>query len=291
MRLTDFVKEFIKRTLEEDIGAGDVTTNVMVSEKAQAQAMLYARENGVISGLDVTAEVFRQLDKNVKIKKFVQDGVKVRVNQPLAEIKGKTRALLTGERTALNFLQHLSGIATLTRKYVDAVKPYNTKIFDTRKTIPGIRVLEKYAVRIGRGYNHRMGLYDMAMVKDNHLKISVKVSKYQSVRDFLKGVVQKLRKKISKGMKIEVETKNLKDVRDALEAGADIIMLDNMSTEMMKKAVDSITRHRKPIIEASGNVTLKNVKTIAKTGVDRISVGKLTHSAPALDISMEIRRN
>jgi len=291
MRLTDFVKEFIKRTLEEDIGAGDVTTNVMVSEKAQAQAMLYARENGVISGLDVTAEVFRQLDKNVKIKKFVQDGVKVRVNQPLAEIKGKTRALLTGERTALNFLQHLSGIATLTRKYVDAVKPYNTKIFDTRKTIPGIRVLEKYAVRIGRGYNHRMGLYDMAMVKDNHLKISVKVSKYQSVRDFLKGVVQKLRKKIPKGMKIEVETKNLKDVRDALEAGADIIMLDNMSTEMMKKAVDSITRHRKPIIEASGNVTLKNVKTIAKTGVDWISVGKLTHSAPALDISMEIRRN
>ena len=291
MRLTDFVKEFIKRTLEEDIGAGDVTTNVMVSEKAQAQAMLYARENGVISGLDVTAEVFRQLDKNVKIKKFVQDGVKVRVNQPLAEIKGKTRALLTGERTALNFLQHLSGIATLTRKYVDAVKPYNAKILDTRKTIPGIRVLEKYAVRIGRGYNHRMGLYDMAMVKDNHLKISVKVSKYQSVRDFLKGVVQKLRKKIPKGMKIEVETKNLKDVRDALEAGADIIMLDNMSTEMMKKAVDSITRHRKPIIEASGNVTLKNVKTIAKTGVDRISVGKLTHSAPALDISMEIRRN
>ena len=167
----NFMRESVKKALKEDVGKGDVTTNAMVPKDAEAKAIIYAREKGVVAGLDIVAEVFRQLDKKINIKKFVKDGEKVKVNQPLAEIKGKTRALLEGERTALNFLEHLSGIATLTRKYVDAVKPCSVKILDTRKTTPGMRILEKYAVRMGGGYNHRMGLYDMVMVKDNHIRI------------------------------------------------------------------------------------------------------------------------
>ena len=282
----NFMRESVKKALKEDIGTGDVTTNAMVPKDAEAKAIIYAREKGVVVGLDIVAEVFRQLDKKINIKKFVKDGEKVKVNQPLAEIKGKTRALLEGERTALNFLEHLSGIATLTRKYVDAVKPCSVKILDTRKTTPGMRILEKYAVRMGGGHNHRMGLYDMVMVKDNHLKCSR--TSHVARRTSIKDVVKRLRKKIPGNLKIEIETENLKEVKMALEAGADIIMLDNMSITTMKKAVGFIAQRSRPIIEASGNVTLQNVRAIAKTGVDWISIGRLTHSAPALDISMEI---
>ena len=282
----NFMRESVKKALKEDIGTGDVTTNAMVPKDAEAKAIIYAREKGVVAGLDIVAEVFRQLDKKINIKKFVKDGEKVKVNQPLAEIKGKTRALLEGERTALNFLEHLSGIATLTRKYVDAVKPCSVKILDTRKTTPGMRILEKYAVRMGGGHNHRMGLYDMVMVKDNHLKCSR--TSHVARRTSIKDVVKRLRKKIPGNLKIEIETENLKEVKMALEAGADIIMLDNMSITTMKKAVGFIAQRSRPIIEASGNVTLQNVRAIAKIGVDWISIGRLTHSAPALDISMEI---
>jgi len=290
---TNFVRKLVKDALEEDIGSGDLTTNAIVPKNARARAVIYARENGIVAGLDAAAGVFRQLDKKSNIKKFVKDGTKVKRNQSLAQIKGKTKALLTGERTALNFLQHLSGVATLTGKYVDVVKPCRVKIFDTRKTIPGMRVLEKYAVKMGGGYNHRAGLCEMAMVKDNHLKHSIKCQ-VSSVRVSMKEIIQRMRRKMPRGMKIEIETKNLKEARAAIESGADIIMLDNMSVAMMKKAVrlvyraSCIVHRKKPIIEASGNVNLKNVRAIAKTGVDWISVGKLTHSAPALDISMEI---
>ena len=294
MILTPLVKKIIWMALKEDIGAGDVTTNSLVTKSAKARARLYAREDGIIAGLDVAIEIFRRLDRNIKAEKFVEDGARVRKNQPFAEISGSTRALLTGERTALNFLQHLSGVATLTGKYVSAVKPCRAKIFTTRKTTPVLRILDKYAVRMGGGHNHRMGLYDMAMVKDNHLKIQSQKSKVKSQKLKVKDIVKKLRKKIPHGMKVEVEAKTRREVKAALESGADIIMLDNMHSRAMKKAVNLIHRsfsshrHVRPMIEASGNVGLHNVKTIAKTGVDWISIGRLTHSAPALDISLEI---
>jgi len=281
------IKKIVKNALREDIGSGDVTTDIIVPADAKATAIIYAREKGVVAGLDIAIEVFRQLDKKVRIRKLVKDGSTVRKNQPLAKIIGKTRALLTGERAALNFLQHLSGIATLAKKYVDAIKPYRVKIFTTRKTIPGMRSLEKYAVRMGGGYNYRMGLWEMVMIKDNHLQLLMPHEK-------IKNILKKIRKKISRKMKIEIETKNLREVKEALEAGADIIMLDNMKPQIMKKAVNLVrrssfvVRRKRPIIEASGNVTLKNVKKIARTGVNWISIGKLTHSAPALNLSMEI---
>ena len=291
---TPLVKRIIWMALKEDIGAGDVTTNSLVPKGAKARARLYAREDGIIAGLDIAIDIFRHLDGNIKAEKFVEDGAKVRKNQPLAEIRGSTRALLSGERTALNFLQSLSGVATLTGKYVDVVKPCRVKILTTRKTTPLLRILDKYAVRVGKGQNHRMGLYDMAMVKDNHLKIQMQNAKCKMKNVKVTDIVKTLRRKIPKGMRIEVEAKNIREVRAALESGADIIMLDNMHTRVMRKAVNLIHRsfgshgHVRPMIEASGNVGLHNVKTIAKTGVDWISIGRLTHSAPALDISLEI---
>jgi nicotinate-nucleotide pyrophosphorylase (carboxylating) len=301
------VNKIVKDALKEDIGSGDITTKTIVPGRIRAKAGIYAGDGGILAGLDVAVKVFYSLDKKIVIKKFVKDGAKVKKNQLLAEIKGKTGALLTGERTALNFLQHLSGIATLTGKYVDKIKPCKVKILDTRKTISGMRFLEKYAVKIGGGCNHRIGLYDMVMLKDNHLEIGRALCAPRHAP--MKYLVQKLRRKIPAGMRIEVETKNLKEVKEAFEAGADVIMLDNMSQAMMRKAVSFIynascvmrhaqnkfgcntlaARRTRPLIEASGNVTLKNVKAIAKTGVDWISVGRLTHSAPALDISMDIK--
>jgi len=290
------VREIVQRALREDVGNGDITTDTIVPEISESKARIYAREKGVVAGLDIAIEVFRQLDRKIRVKKFVKDGERVRRNQPLLELEGRTRALLTGERTALNFLQHLSGVATLTRKYVDRVKPFCVKIFDTRKTIPGLRILEKYAVRMGGGHNHRMGLYEMAMLKDNHLKIGSKFQVQNPVKgsDVIKNLVKGLRKRIPEGMKIEMEARDLNEVRVALESGVDIIMLDNMTPAGMRKAVEFIrnnsflTDRKRPVIEASGNVGLHNVRAIAKTGVDWISIGRLTHSAPALDISLEI---
>ena len=286
-----FLKEIVDIALKEDVGNGDLTTNLLVPKNARVKAKIYAKDNGVVAGLDVAVEVFRQLHGNIKAKKLIEDGAVVKKSQVLMEISGNTRALLTGERTALNFLQHMSGIATLTRKYVDSIRPCHAKIFTTRKTIPGMRILEKYAVRMGGGHNHRFGLYDMVMLKDNHLKIT---SSLVARRSSFEELIRKMRKKIPHGMKIEVETENLKEVKMALDAGVDIIMLDNMSVKRLGKAVkfihhtSHIAHRQRPIIEASGNVGLHNVKTIAKTGVDWISIGRLTHSAPSLDISMEI---
>jgi len=270
------IKDIIKIALREDIGKRDITTTAIIPKDKYAQAILLVKENCVICGLDIAAGVFKIQDKNIKFKPRVSDGRKMKRGEIIAYISGKAQSILTAERVALNFLSLLSGVATKTRVYVDKIKPYKVKILDTRKTIPGLRELEKYAVRIGGGYNHRMRLDEIVLVKDNHLKIET--SKFK-----IKDLIQRIHKKI----KIEIEVKNLREFKETLEARPDIIMLDNMKVEDIRRAV-ILRKTAMPKIEASGNVNLNNVREIAKTGVDMISVGALTHSVKATDISLEI---
>lgn len=294
------IDSLIKQALEEDIGRKDLTTELLIPKNLMVKAKIITKENGVIAGLKVAEKVFRlqSAKPGIRFLAKVKDGAKVKKGQVIGEIYGPARTILTAERVALNFLGHLSGIATLTRKYVEAIKSvYSSqftvpnysvvpKIYDTRKTTPLWRELEKYAVRCGGGYNHRMNLSEQVLIKDNHLK-EIPNTKYQ---------ISKIRKKIPKNIKIELEAKNLNQVKEALKAGVDIIMLDNMTLSGLKKAIKMIQatrceiRKTKPEIEVSGRVNLKNVRKIAQLGVERISVGEITHSAPALDISLEIRR-
>jgi nicotinate-nucleotide pyrophosphorylase (carboxylating) len=260
----------------EDIGDGDITTNNLVQPESTKTAILIAKEEGVIAGLPVAEMVFKKFDKNIQWNVLMKDGSKVKQGDILVEFKGNYRALLTGERKALNFLQRLSGIATYAAKCMKEVEGHAVEILDTRKTLPGYRHLDKYAVRMGGGSNHRFGLYDMVMIKDNHIQVA------GSIRQ----AVEAIRSKIPKSIKIEVETTNLDEVQQALEAEVDIIMLDNMSSNMMKEAVDLVNKRAK--IEASGNMTLKRIRKVAATGVDYISIGALTHSVKALDISQRI---
>jgi len=269
--------QIINLALKEDIGSGDVTTNLIVPDFQKGIAEIFVKEDGVIAGLNVANEIFKRLNNKITFRKFVKEGDKVSKGIKIAEVKGSLRTLLTGERTALNFLQRMSGIATFTAKFVAQLEGLNTKILDTRKTVPCLRMLDKYSVKIGGGTNHRFGLYDMVLIKDNHIKAAGSITR----------AVQLIRKKLKKKMKIEVETANLDEVKEALSNKVDIIMLDNMSVEMMEQAVKLIGGKAK--VEASGNVTLENVRKIALTGVDFISVGALTHSVKALDISMKIQ--
>ena len=277
-------RPIVEMALKEDVGPRDITTLLTILKGKRVKGVIRAKEGGVIAGVLVAKLVFETVDSKISFKIKVREGQKVKKGKVIAEVSGDARSILTGERTALNFLQRLSGIATLTDQFAEKVRPYKVKIFDTRKTTPNLRILEKYAVRCGRGHNHRMGLYDQVLIKDNHLRM---------IRGFSE-VVRSIRKKIPKGMKIEVEAKTLRQVEDARRAGIDIIMLDNMTTERMKQAVKAIrarskrTGSRIPLIEASGRITLKNVGEIARTGVDRISIGALTHSADTLDISLDI---
>ncbi|MFH1239156.1 MAG: carboxylating nicotinate-nucleotide diphosphorylase [bacterium] len=282
----------IKLALEEDRVFNDITTNSLLFDKRKVKGRLISGDDGIICGLSVVGKIFDLIDKKVKARKEagvkfkpkVKDGDKVKRGQAIAEIDGLARTILAGERAALNFLQRLSGIATLTGEYVGAVKPYKVKIYDTRKTTPGLRYLEKYAVRCGGGYNHRMHLAEMVLLKDNHLQMLDEVT-------LLSDMLKKMRKKIPSRVQIEVEAENLGQIREALEAGVDVIMLDNMSLDKMKEAVTLIKTMKykdKPLIEVSGGVNSTNVSKIARLGIDRISVGALTHSAPALDISLEI---
>lgn len=268
----------VKNALAEDIGSGDITTNVIVPERTLARGAIILEEDAVIAGIEIAEEVFKQLDKNVKFSAVYKDSAKVLKGKVIAKISGKARALLTGERTALNILQRLSGIATLTNSFVKAVKGTDAKIVDTRKTTPNFRIFEKYAVLMGGGHNHRFGLYDAVLIKDNHI----------SIAGGIKRAVAMARQNIPHTMKIEAEAKSLKEVKDALASGADIIMLDNMPVAMMKKSVAMI--NKKAVVEASGNINLKNVRDIALTGVDIISIGALTHSYKAVQMSMEIAK-
>lgn len=260
----------------EDIGDGDITTNNLIPPESNKTAILFAKEEGVIAGLPVAEMVFRKFDKNIEWKVILPDGSKVSPGDIIVEFTGNYRALLTGERKALNFLQRLSGIATYANKCIKAVEGHPVEILDTRKTTPGYRYLDKYAVRMGGASNHRFGLYDMVMIKDNHIQVAGNIKK----------AVEAIRSKIPKSIKIEVETNTLEQVQEALDADVDIIMLDNMSSKMMKEGVKLIQKRAK--IEASGNMTLKRIRKVAATGVDYISIGALTHSIQALDISQRI---
>ncbi|MBI5573102.1 MAG: carboxylating nicotinate-nucleotide diphosphorylase [Elusimicrobia bacterium] len=265
-------KTIIKLALKEDAPKGDITTNALIPKNKIISARFVAKAAGVICGLDIAKTVFQQLDKKIEFVKKTKDGQFVKNGQVIAEVKGKARAILTAERTALNFLQHLSAIATTTRMFV-VQADNNSKIYDTRKTTPLLRNLEKYAVRAGGGYNHRLNLSDMVLIKDNHLKL-------------IKN--EKLRiRNLPKNKKVEIECQNFEQVEEFLKLKPDIIMLDNMDFGLMEKCIKYIRGHSKCEIEVSGNVNLKTVKKIASLKPDRISVGKITHSAPALDISLE----
>lgn len=270
------IQNLIQLALMEDIGSGDITSNSIIPENVKAEALIISKSDGIIAGVDIACEVFHFVDKTIYPEFLVSDGDRIKEGQKLAVVFGLARSILTAERTVLNFLQRLSGIATNTSKYVSAVSGYKAKVVDTRKTTPGWRVLEKYAVRVGGGSNHRFGLYDAVLIKDNHIAISGSIS----------NAVVNARKQIPLTMKVEVEVENLAQVQEAIDAGADIIMLDNMSIDMMHKAVNLI--NGRAIVEASGGIRLDNVSDVAATGVDFISIGALTNAAMPLDISMDI---
>jgi nicotinate-nucleotide pyrophosphorylase (carboxylating) len=270
----DALDRVVRASLAEDLGSGDVTTDATVDEAATGTAVLVTRAPGVIAGLDAVEAVFRALDPDVEVERLAEDGDVLHGAAPVVRVNGSLRAILTGERTALNLLGRLSGIATATRRYVDAVEGTGVAILDTRKTTPGLRALEKEAVAAGGGRNHRFGLDDGVLVKDNHL----------AATGSIRSAVERLRTVTD--LAIEVECDTLEQLQDALAVGADAILLDNMSLEELRRAV-AVTDGRARL-EASGGVTLETVRAIAETGVDEISVGALTHSAPALDVSLEL---
>jgi nicotinate-nucleotide pyrophosphorylase (carboxylating) len=276
----DALQAQIRSWLAEDVGTGDVTTWATIPAETTSIAIIHLKEDfGIIAGMPIAELVFHTVDPSLKFRALVEDGTKAAKGTVLAEVEGSTHSLLTGERLALNLLQRLSGIATKTRSYVDALGGLPVRLADTRKTTPGHRLLEKYAVRVGGGSNHRFGLYDAVMIKDNHIKGSGGIT----------GAVEAARRVIPHTMKIEVETESLEQVEEALTCGADIIMLDNMPQDMMKEAVRRI-KSRAPhvIVEASGGVRLDTIRGIAECGVDVISVGGLTYSFQSLDISLDL---
>lgn len=270
--------EFILAALREDIGTGDITTECCVPEAEQSRAVFRCKESGVVCGLDVAKRVFSLLDAHVTFTATVQEGAEVQVGDVVATISGPSRSILSGERLALNLMQHMSGVATKTAEMVKKVQGTNAVIVDTRKTTPGMRVLEKYAVRMGGGTNHRFNLADGVLIKDNHIVAAGGIT----------NAVNNARKIVPHTLKIEVETTNFDEIREALDAGADIIMLDNMSCADMKKAVELIAGRAK--VEASGNMGVRDVSEVAATGVDLISIGALTHSVAALDISLQFQK-
>ncbi len=269
------LEAIIEAALREDMPGGDITSESIIPAAAVSEAVFLAKEAGILAGLQVARRVFERIDPAVEFSERLEDGAAFKKSDILARLKGPTVALLKGERTALNFLQRLSGVATATRRFVDAVAGTKAKILDTRKTTPGLRLLEKYAVKMGGGTNHRLSLSDMVLIKDNHLRHVGSVAE----------AVRRARAAVKPGIRIEVEASDLAQVRDALAAGADMIMLDNMLIETMREAV-TIVAGRVPL-EASGTVSLERVRAVAETGVDFISVGALTHSARAVDISLE----
>lgn len=282
MGLTEFeidlgkVKDLITASLQEDIATGDITTDNLIPEEVRVNAYMKAKEEGVVAGLPFAELAFRQLDSSLVWKPLHDEGSPVSKGDRIVEFTASYRAVLTGERTALNILQRLSGIASQTGRFVEKIKNYKTEILDTRKTLPGFRMLDKYAVKMGGGTNHRIGLFDMVMIKDNHIKVAGGIQK----------AFERVKENVSEDIKIEIEAASIEDAEEALSAGADIIMLDNMSLEDMAQSVKII--NGRALTEASGNMSLDRVEEVAKTGVDYISVGALTHSVNALDIGQYI---
>ena len=273
------IERLIRDALDEDIGAGDLATMATISADAWGKGLFRAKKDGVVAGLVLLDRIFYFIDHRVEVRLLVKDGAAVKSGLVVAEVVGPVRALLLGERTALNFLQQLSGTATLTRKLVEAVKDFPCKVLDTRKTTPGLRTLQKYAVRMGGGTNHRIGLYDAALVKDNHIEATGSIA----------GAVAAVRRHAPFMAKVEVEAGNMKQVQEAIDAGADVIMLDNMNLAQMAEAVKLIDKRAG--VEASGGITLESIRQVAETGVDFISSGALTHSAPVVDFNMKITMN
>lgn len=277
----ELVTKIVKQALEEDIGPGDITTNSLIPNEARCVGKFVMKQEGVLAGLSIAGEVFKLLDASARVTEVHRDGDRVGRGEVVMEVEAKAISILAGERVALNFLQRLSGIATLVARYVEAASGTRAKLVDTRKTTPGLRPLEKYAVRVGGARNHRMGLYDGVLIKENHLAVASKLGLG------IKDAILKVRSRVPHTVKIEVEAENLQQVKEALDAGAEIILLDNMSLDEMCKAVQLVSG--RAILEASGRVTLENIRAIAETGVDLISSGAITHSAPALDISLDIQ--
>lgn len=269
------VDHLIMQALQEDITSEDITTNAVMRKAKQGEVDLICKEDGIIAGLSVFERVFVLLDQNTKVEFFVEDGDKVAKGQLMGKVYGDIRVLLSGERVALNYLQRMSGIATYTRQIADLLAGSRTKLLDTRKTTPNMRIFEKYAVRVGGGHNHRYNLSDGILLKDNHIGAAGSITKAVEMAKEYAPFVRK----------IEIEVENLDQVREAVEAGADIIMLDNMSPDMMKKAIEMIDGRAET--ECSGNVTRENIDKLVSVGVDYISSGALTHSSPILDISMK----
>ncbi|MBI3991403.1 MAG: carboxylating nicotinate-nucleotide diphosphorylase [Candidatus Omnitrophica bacterium] len=279
------LNSLISAAFKEDIGRGDITSSLVIPHDIKARAVIIAKQEGVLCGMEVAKKVFNAVDKRIQFVVRAKDGKPLKKGMIAAEIRGPARGILTAERTALNFLSHLSGISTLTAEFVRKVKPYKVKILDTRKTTPGLRTLEKYAVKTGGGHNHRAGLFDMVLIKDNHIKACGK----DNVRT-IPEMIRIARKTAPRGIKIEVEVESKEEFRSAIAENPDIIMLDNMSIKDIKEAVRLRNRlNRRVLLEVSGGVTSENVREFARTGVDMISIGALTHSAPALDFSLDIR--
>jgi len=274
-KIIEAAKPLIDLALAEDVGKGDVTTVATVPEGKEGRAVIIAKAYGIVCGLPIAAEAFRNVDAAIRLTHLASDGEPVAPGDVVAALSGPLRGILTAERTALNFLTHLSGIATLTARFVDVVAPYRAVILDTRKTTPGWRILEKYAVRCGGGRNHRMGLYDMVLIKDNHIAACGSLA--EAVRRVRAAGIS---------LPIEVEVRTLAELEEALSLGVDRILLDNMDIPTLRKAI--ARAKGKVELEASGGVTLENAAEIAACGVDYISIGALTHSAPALDFSLEI---
>ncbi len=271
------VEELIVRALNEDIWTGDITTMSIIPADRQASGRVWTKVDGVVAGLPLLPQVFAKVGGGVDVKLLVEDGSAVTAGTSLAEITGSARTILMGERVALNFLQHMSGVATRTSRLSELIKFYTSTIVDTRKTIPGLRLLDKYAVRMGGAANHRFGLYDAVLIKDNHI----------AVAGGIKEAVTAARRNLGHTVKIEVEVETLEQVASALESRVEIIMLDNMSVDEMRQAVKLI--EGKALTEASGQVTEENILEVAKTGVDYISIGAITHSVKAMEISLDIQ--
>jgi len=269
------IDPIIEAALQEDLPQGDITSESIIPDGSRSRAIILAKEDGILAGMDVASRVFEKIDPDVEFKREKDDGQKFSKGETLAELEGSSISILKGERTALNFLQRMSGIATTTGRFVEALKGTRTKILDTRKTTPGLRNLEKYAVKMGGGQNHRRNLSEMVLIKDNHLKLVGSISE----------AVKRAKERVAPGIKVEVEATCLAEVQEAVRSGADMVMLDNMSMGKMKEVVKWV-EGRIPI-EVSGSVTLSKIREIAALGIDFISVGSLTHSYRSVDISME----
>ncbi|MCR8636127.1 carboxylating nicotinate-nucleotide diphosphorylase [Paenibacillus radicis (ex Xue et al. 2023)] len=275
----EIINKNLRLWLEEDIGMGDVTTMTTIAKESRSKGIIHLKDSGIIAGLQIAEAVFALVDPELEFKAKVQEGQDVSYGTIVAEVSGSTRSILLGERLALNLMQRMSGIATRTKQYVDALQGLPVRLVDTRKTTPGHRLLEKYAVRVGGGHNHRFGLYDAVMIKDNHIKGSGGIIE----------AIRAARSQIPHTMKIEIEVESMEQLELALSAQPDIIMLDNMKPEQMRAAVARIKSQAAHIlVEASGSITLETIKAVAETGIDVISVGRLTYSVQALDISLDL---